>query len=185
MTGEEVAGEEGEDHVGLVPPAALVDDPDAVAVAVVGQPQVGARPTTWLAGRARSPRPRGRAGGWGRFRRTRRELPHLAAEPAEDVGSPGPGRAVARVRDDRSATVPGAPSRPPRRGTPRGGCARRASPRPDSKSPASIVVRSDWISSSVRGAAPGWTISTPLYSMGSWLPVMLAPPSSRQWAVAK
>ncbi len=35
------------------------------------------------------------------------------------------------------------------------------------------------------GAAPGCTIFTPLYSTGLWLPVMLAPPSSFQCAVAK
>ena len=58
-------------------------------------------------------------------------------------------------------------------------------PRPCSKSPARMVARSPWISSSVSGAAPPWTILTPLSETGLWLPVTVAPPSSFQWAVAK
>ena len=58
-------------------------------------------------------------------------------------------------------------------------------PLPDAKAPLSMASRSPWISASLSGAAPGCTIFTPLYSTGLWLPVMLAPPSSFQCAVAK
>ena len=60
---------------------------------------------------------------------------------------------------------------------------RRPSPR--SKRPSSIAASSPWISSSVRGAAPAWTIFTPLSETGLWLPVTVAPPSSPQCATAK
>ena len=42
MARQQVAGEEDQDQVGLVARAALVDDPDAVGVAVVGDAEVGA-----------------------------------------------------------------------------------------------------------------------------------------------
>src|SRR5437667_314479 len=65
------------------------------------------------------------------------------------------------------------------------GVAVSRAPWPLSRWPRSMSLRSVWISSSVRGAALRWTIFTPLYSTGLWLPVMLAPPSSLQCAVAK
>ncbi len=43
MAREEIAGEERENQVGLVPPPALVDHPHAVGIAVVGEPHVRAR----------------------------------------------------------------------------------------------------------------------------------------------
>ena len=58
-------------------------------------------------------------------------------------------------------------------------------PTPRSKSPDRMVASSPWISLSVSGAAPACTILTPLSETGLWLPVMVAPPSSFQCAVAK
>ena len=42
MPGEQIAGEQDQDQVGLVALTALVDDPDAIGVAVVGDPEIGA-----------------------------------------------------------------------------------------------------------------------------------------------
>src|SRR5206468_4147262 len=113
MALEEIAGQERQDEVGLVPPPALVHHAHPVGVPAEGDAEVG---------------------------------PDLA---------PSRGSRAVRV------------------------------PSPRSKSPARIVSRSPWISSSVSGAAPAWIILTPLSETGLWLPVTVAPPSSFQWAVAK
>jgi hypothetical protein len=42
MAGEQITGEQDQDQVGLVTLAALVDDPDAIGVAVVSDPDIGA-----------------------------------------------------------------------------------------------------------------------------------------------
>ena len=98
MADQQVAGQEREQQVRLVPPALLVDDADAVRVAVVGEPHVGADlgdlghqvAHVLLHLRIRQVVGEAAVG-------LAVELDHLAAEPAQELGGEDARDAVARV----------------------------------------------------------------------------------------
>ncbi len=111
MAGEQIAGEEDQDQVGLVALAALVDDPDAIGVAVVGDPDVGAD----LENLGLQVLDVALVLGVGQVIRKAPvrlavELGDLAPDPAQELGTVDAGHAVARV--DHDLQSPGRPDDP-------------------------------------------------------------------------
>ena len=101
---QQIAREEGQDQIGLVAVAALVDDADAVGVAVVGDAEVGAQlddlrlqvddvARVLGVGQVVGEAPVGLAV----------ELDHVAADAAQQLGRVEAGDAVAGVDDDARA----------------------------------------------------------------------------------